>query len=487
VIATAQRLDRTTFQTSRLLDFASEKELVAQTGHNRGEWPLVILKELADNAVDACEEAGIPPQITIRVDCTGITVADNGPGIPETTIEALLDYSQRTSSREAYVSPTRGAQGNALQTILAMPYVLDGTKGRVDISAKGQRHEISFFVDHIRQRPVISRAIRETDVKIGTAIKVWWPFVCTETVIGAEASFLQMTAAYAMLNPHLSLSIDWFGTRTSFEATRTTWPKWTPSEPTPPHWYQPEHLERLLSAYISHDEAGGNDRSIRDVVSEFRGLSATAKQKTVLEEAGLSRQPLSALVNCNGLHHDIVAKLLGSMRKHSKPVKPTMLGVIGREHVEQRFADLDASGTPYVIEVAFAALHEDAGDDRRFIAGVNWSPGIINPFLNLGEGYGNSLDAILADQYAGDDEPVVLLVHLARPRPQFRDRGKATISISRQLGVQIREAVTKATREWAKIRKAEEREAEHRWRRHELLAHKREDKTTINGHVRRDF
>jgi hypothetical protein len=37
----------------------------------------------------------------------------------------LSDYTIRVSSREAYVSPTRGAQGNALKTILAMGYVLD--------------------------------------------------------------------------------------------------------------------------------------------------------------------------------------------------------------------------------------------------------------------------------------------------------------------------------------------------------------------------
>ena len=54
-------LNRTTFRTSRLLDFASEKELVAQIGHATEAWPLVILKELVDNAIDACEEAGIAP------------------------------------------------------------------------------------------------------------------------------------------------------------------------------------------------------------------------------------------------------------------------------------------------------------------------------------------------------------------------------------------------------------------------------------------
>src|SRR5262245_24008166 len=50
------KLARTTFATSRLLDFASEKELIAQTGHDVDDWPLVIVKELVDNALDACEE-----------------------------------------------------------------------------------------------------------------------------------------------------------------------------------------------------------------------------------------------------------------------------------------------------------------------------------------------------------------------------------------------------------------------------------------------
>ncbi len=42
------RLDRTTFSTSRLLDFCNRKELIAQTGHQPDAWPLVVLKELVD-------------------------------------------------------------------------------------------------------------------------------------------------------------------------------------------------------------------------------------------------------------------------------------------------------------------------------------------------------------------------------------------------------------------------------------------------------
>ena len=57
----ATKLHRTAFRTSRLLDFCSRKELIAQTGHQPDDWPLVVLKELIDNALDACEEGGTAP------------------------------------------------------------------------------------------------------------------------------------------------------------------------------------------------------------------------------------------------------------------------------------------------------------------------------------------------------------------------------------------------------------------------------------------
>ncbi len=90
-----KQLERATFRTSRQLDFCSEKELIAQTGHRPEAWPLVVLKELIDNALDACEEARTAPEITVKVDDTGITVSDNGPGIPPETVTDVLDFSIR--------------------------------------------------------------------------------------------------------------------------------------------------------------------------------------------------------------------------------------------------------------------------------------------------------------------------------------------------------------------------------------------------------
>ncbi len=172
---TAPKLERTTLRTSRLLDFCSEKELVAQTGHAAHDWPLVVLKELVDNALDACEEADVAPEIEIIVDNDGISVKDNGPGIPSETIAGVLDFSVRISSREACVAPDRGAQGNALKTIVAMPFVLDGNQGVLEVDAGGTRHRIEFTVDPIRQVPVITHDVAQADQKNGTSISMKWP------------------------------------------------------------------------------------------------------------------------------------------------------------------------------------------------------------------------------------------------------------------------------------------------------------------------
>jgi hypothetical protein len=97
----------------RLMEFCSERELQDQTGHSTYDWPLVVAKETMDNALDACEEAEVAPNISITVDADTIVIEDNAGGIDTETIKSTLDYSIRVSSREAYVSPTRGAQGNA--------------------------------------------------------------------------------------------------------------------------------------------------------------------------------------------------------------------------------------------------------------------------------------------------------------------------------------------------------------------------------------
>jgi DNA topoisomerase VI subunit B len=432
------RLARTTLRTSRLLDFASERELVAQTGHHRDAWPLVIVKELVDNGIDACEEAGIAPVIKVTADDTDIKVEDNGPGLPAKTIESVLDFSVRVSSREAYISPTRGAQGNALKTIVAMPFVVHGERGHVEIEALGSRHLIDMTVDRIRQEPVIGHKFESIPEKTGTLVRVEWPDLACSIGEDTRSRFLQIAEDFAWINPHLEITVDWFGEAVTVKPTDRSWAKWKPSDPTSPHWYSAENLERLIAGYIAHDQDNGRERTVREFVSEFRGLSGTAKQKQVLDATGLARESLSCMVTGSGLDRGKVDRLLATMKEQSKPIKPDMLGVIGKEHFRQRFSAIGCEmesfdyrkvidttdGAPWIVETAFGWCPE--ANSRRLVTGVNWSPGIVNPFRELGR-FGQSLDTILSQQRASRNEPVVLVLHMSCPRVEYTDRGKSAV------------------------------------------------------------
>ncbi|MCY2988001.1 MAG: hypothetical protein NTY19_09085 [Planctomycetota bacterium] len=444
----AAKLHRTTFTTSRLLDFASEKELTAQTGHAREDWPLVILKEAIDNALDACEEASVQPEVTVVVDDDGIIIADNGPGLPADTVTNIIDFSVRVSSREAYVSPTRGAQGNALKAILAIPYVLDSSCGQVEITAQGQRHVIMFRADKVRQEPIISYHPEPAqDASGGTILRVPWPESARSLLAKSKPRFLSLARDYTFLNPHLTLVLEWFGEPSiHLRATRSDWVKWLPDDPTSPHWYRQEELERLIAAYISHDQKRGADQSVREFITGFCGLTGTAKQKAVLAETGLARTHLSALVN-NDNHdfdHEIIARLLAAMQQHTKLVKPAALGSIGKDHIAARFKSLgcrmksfkyrrqpavDEDGLPSVIETAFAWRGDQSDAKRRIITGVNWSPTIVDPFRTLGQANAAGLSAFLEERLAGPDEPIVFLLHCACPRVRYTDRGKSAVAL----------------------------------------------------------
>jgi len=162
--------------------------------------------------------------------------------------------------------------------------------------------------------------------------------------------------------------------------------------------------------------------------------------KAVLEATGTARMNLSAFVNGHDLNREAVVRLLKAMQAHSKPVKPNLLGTIGRDHLVRRFEALGCEmttfnyvrkadvtdGLPWVLETAFGWCEK--AERRRLVIGVNWSPGIVNPFRELGS-FGVSLDSILEQQRVGRAEPVVFVLHVARPRIDFSDRGKSAVIV----------------------------------------------------------
>jgi hypothetical protein len=243
-------------------------------------------------------------------------------------------------------------------------------------------------------------------------------------------------------NPHLTLRGNWHGQEfVNVAATNPAWEKWGPRNPTSAHWYDETRLQRYLAAHVARDRDLGRHRTVREFIAEFRGLSGTAVQRKVLEEVGCSHMSLAQFFGVKQVNRAGIAKLLASMRKHTRPVAAKHLGVIGEEHLKQRFmaaggnADtfkyqqrrgMTGEGIPYIVEFAFglhqSGLTQGASVSRKIITGANWSVGISNPFRAFGS-TGEGLESTLAKVRANASSPVICALHLASAYIQYADRG----------------------------------------------------------------
>ena len=243
----------------------------------------------------------------------------------------------------------------------------------------------------------------------------------------------------------------WFGQEFINEkATNPNWEKWRPRNPTSAHWYDEARLQRYLAAHVARDRDLGQQRTVREFIGEFRGLSRTGVRRKILTEVGCSHQSLASFFGVDRVNGEGIARLLAAMRRLSKPVAPQHLGVIGAEHFKQRF--LAAGGAvdtfkyqcrkgvtddsiPYVIEFAFGLHQSRSGAGRQpalprvFVTGANWSAAIENPFRRFGS-TGEGLESTLAKVRANANQPVICALHLASARLQFADRGKSSIILT---------------------------------------------------------
>jgi hypothetical protein len=188
-----------------------------------------------------------------------------------------------------------------------------------------------------------------------------------------------------------------------------------------------------------------------------------------------------------GSGRETIGRLLNACREHTKEVKPEDLGLLGKDHLravclaagaaEAGFCYRKAlgktdAGLPYAIEVAFGYCPDEAY--RQLVTGVNSSPGIENPFRQIGY---NTFSGLLDRRYVRHGEPVIFILHYTCPRVDYTDRGKSAISLPWEVGIAIEDLVEKVTKAWHTQRKREEREASaRRQRRDRLIA---ATKTTI--------
>lgn len=169
---------------------------------------LTTVKEAVDNSLDACEEAGILPEITVEIVKTGedryrVCVEDNGPGIVPEQIGKVFG-KLLYGSKFHKLSQTRGQQGIGISAAGMYGQLTTGLPVRIvsRTSKKGPAHEYQLSIDTARNKPDIheSRTL-EWHLEHGTRVEIEMEARYQRGDKSVDM-YLKQTA---IANPHLTL------------------------------------------------------------------------------------------------------------------------------------------------------------------------------------------------------------------------------------------------------------------------------------------
>jgi len=260
------------------MDLFTLDGLTKQTGVDSNQWNIYIIKELIDNAIDVCESSNIAPCISVAVNDNGIKIQDNGPGISKELLNKIINLNIYAGSKYYYKRPTRGAQGNALLTILPMPYIISNCKisDCATIRSENKQFDISILHDDIKQDyqfNIVEIDNSDNNIK-GTEIFIKIPMAPYQNPGG----YKWMIESFASFNPHCKITADIFGASIINDKIGDITKMRSESESV--HWYSSSAFRDLIYAYIRADQG---DTTIKNFcMDRFRGISNSTKTDTLL-------------------------------------------------------------------------------------------------------------------------------------------------------------------------------------------------------------
>lgn len=198
---------------------------------SRSKSLLMGVKEAVDNSLDACEEAELLPEISVKIerlddDDYRITVEDNGPGIVHNSMPNVygrLLYGSRFHA----LKQSRGQQGIGISATVMYGYLTTGKPAHVISKVSGEDEvawEMDIVVDTKSNRPIKSNDRAFTwDRDHGTSIE----FTIKGRYITGKQSIFEYLKNTAIVNPHSSITFhDPDGKKWTFEkATEIVPPK----------------------------------------------------------------------------------------------------------------------------------------------------------------------------------------------------------------------------------------------------------------------
>ncbi|MCI0565343.1 MAG: ATP-binding protein, partial [Nitrososphaera sp.] len=187
--------------------FKKNRQMLGFSGKVRSM--TIIVHELVTNSLDACEEAGIMPEISVQVEEIEknehykLTIKDNGPGIPKPHLGKALGQMLAGTKFHRYLQQ-RGQQGIGAAACTMFSYLTTGQKTKAITCYKGKKLTSNISIDFKNNKPVVEDLEESATEETGLTVISEFKDVKYEKSNYGVHEYLRRTA---LANPHCAITL----------------------------------------------------------------------------------------------------------------------------------------------------------------------------------------------------------------------------------------------------------------------------------------
>lgn len=426
---------------------------------------LTAIKEAIDNSLDACEEAGVLPELSIFVDRLGngsskgadlirVRVVDNGPGIgSDDVVKVFGEYL--ASSKFGRGRCSRGQQGIGISAVTTWAQLTHGKGVTVITKTKSMRQAQKCVVEvDIKQNKGIMRSRETCDWDRDNGVSC--EFVMDARVqLNGEGGLLTYLQGTALVNPHLTLHYK------LLDSEEVTIERVTNEVPDIPEATEPHPHTMKLGEYIAHGHLYGK-MTVRNWLKTGFSRLSDAVITQMIKENGFPKKILDKAVSA--LHEQEyrdayqaiqAAKLMAPSTKSVLSIgEANMAKSIMRLGATDFFAVVSRKPTicdfkPMLVEVAIArrqgAPSEDTENSVQVLRFANRVPlqfdksacAIVKAIESVNwKAYG-----LAQPKGSIPTGPYIFAISLVSPFLKFKNASKETVDASDELVDELRLAL----------------------------------------------
>ena len=415
---------REVLETRRESEYFTREGLRTLTGLPEPKWIFAIFKELMDNALDAVNEVDNKRIDLIKDRDNGLlTIFDSGGGIPEKILDSIYDFSVYVSSKRDFRTPTRGSQGNALKTVIAICHLKD-----LDLGFITQGKKISYEVNRPKLEAGIvefSKTIEKDDSGKAGGVRV------TGFEKVEEEKIFEEVFSYYLCNPDVTFTVN-------EKRLESVTPPIKRTEKTFIHWYDLIGFNQLLQKVHNKDPL----RTTKDFCLKFSGT------QRILSSLDFRHKRLSDFSHDQTAIEDLYSELKEKTKKPNARILSNLIttkeallkiyGDQGKYKYKCVYGESENGGAsiPYVIE-EFLLSNENEHAPAKIMTAINNSvPYEDVPFVfdNTqchefcgGEYWANNLKSLLDKSGFTKATGVILYINFIAPYIEFTDKAKTSV------------------------------------------------------------